>query len=539
MRRSDFHSLASPVVRTPSGDILGVWQAAETGETAGAGAGAASHGVPAPGDDVTPVAVFRGIPYAAPPVGPLRFAPPRPREPWAGIRDATTFGPTPLRRDTGITLIPERSVPGGDTLGVNVWTPSPGPGARLPVVVWIHGGGFVSGSPASPWYDGRAFARDGVVLVTISYRIGFTGFGWVEGAAPNRGVLDWICALEWVQRHISSFGGDPDRVTIAGQSAGGGAVLTLLGAPGAAGLFHGAYAMSAAIADPSVEAARARSRHLARIAGVSPDLHGISGLSEARILEIQPKITSPAAPHVLHDIHGLLRDGLMLGPVADGEVVPGDALTGAARGTNAAVPLVLGTADDELVGLFRPGGLLERAPRRTLLRALGATAAAADRWLAEEPAVGTSSTVVMLGRYATDAVFRQWVPRIAAARADEPGAGPTWSYRFAWHADDPPHAGHCIDVPFVFDRLDASGVDRVAGDAPPQVLADAAHGALVALARDGAPGWSPDRRGAGPSFVFDLPTVERMDAYASARALLPPLPAPARSAVPQRDEDPD
>ena len=135
--------------------------------------------------------------------------------------------------------------------------------AALPVLVYIHGGGFTGGSPASPWYDGRAFNRDGVVTVTVSYRLGFDGFGHIAGAPSNRGVRDWIAALEWVRDNIAAFGGDPSRVTIAGQSAGGGAVLTLLGMPAAQDLFHSAWALSGAIADVSRERARTLSAKLA------------------------------------------------------------------------------------------------------------------------------------------------------------------------------------------------------------------------------------------------------------------------------------
>ena len=473
------------------------------------------------GTQVGGTSVFRGVPYAVAPVGPLRFAPPVPRGPWAGILDATAFGPTPQRGESGMTLIPETTVPGGDTLSVNVWTPSPDPATKLPVVVWIHGGGFISGSPASPWYDGTAFARDGVVLVTLSYRLGFTGFGWIPGATPNRGVLDWVAALEWVQQNIAAFGGDPARVTVAGQSAGGGAVLTLLGVPTARGLFQGGYAMSAAIADPSVNAALDRTRRLAKLAGVTPDRHGFASLSETRILELQPHITSPSAPRFVREIHGLLRDGLMLGPVADGSIVTCPVDVAVAQGPSAHVPLVLGTADGELMGLFRPGTVFDRVPRRAALRALGASALTADRWLSGPLAQATESTVVLLGRYATDSVFRTWVPRIASARTARAEAGSTWSYRFAWHADEPPQAGHCIDVPFVFDRLDAPGVSRVAGAHPPQQLADAVHGALVRFAQCGEPGWPPDIGGNGPSRVFDLPVRDLPDAYAGARALMP------------------
>lgn len=488
-----------PVVATSSGAVRGVWDGS--------------------------AAVFRGIPYAEAPSGPLLFARPVSREPWDGVFDASGFGPTPLRGDTGVTIIPEVSVPGEDTLSVNVWTPTLDREAGLPVVVWIHGGGFISGSPASPWYDGRAFARDGVVLVTISYRLGFIGFGWVEDGVQNRGVLDWICALEWVQEHIRAFGGDPGRVTIAGQSAGGGAVLTLLGVPKAAGLFRGAYALSAAIADPSVEEARRRSRALARLAGVQSDAAGLSSLSEARIIELQRSVTRPAPSHLLHDLHELLRDGLMIGPVADGEIVPGDALTAVSRGSSSHAPLVLGTAAGELVSMFGaagPAGAVEHLPRRALLRALGVTSGAATEWLSTLIAKGSANTVALLEHYATDAVFRSWIPRVAAARAGT-GAGTTWSYSFEWHPDDPPQAGHCIAIPFLFDRLDAPGVAAIAGPEPPQELADAVHGSLVRFAERLDPGWPPDAAGAGPSHLFDLPETESLTAYDSARALLGPF----------------
>ena len=155
-------------------------------------------------------AAFLGIPFAEPPVGDLRFAAPVPARPWSGVRDATQHGPTAQRTALSeITLIPEPSIPGESTLNVDVYTPSPSVGDALPVLVWVHGGGYVAGSPASPWYDGRSFNRDGVVTVCVSYRLGFDGFGWIEGAPSNRAVRDWLLALEWVQTNIAAFGGDP------------------------------------------------------------------------------------------------------------------------------------------------------------------------------------------------------------------------------------------------------------------------------------------------------------------------------------------
>ena len=177
-------------------------------------------------------AVFLGIPYAAAPVGEARFAPPMPPKRWEGTRTARAYGATALQPDQEFTLIPEPAVEGDNCLNLNVFTPDPDT-AGLPVLVWIHGGGFFAGCSASPWYWGERFARDGVVLVSINYRLGIEGFLPVEDGGANRGVLDWLAALEWVQHNIEAFGGDLSQVTVAGQSAGGvAAALAPLHAPG-------------------------------------------------------------------------------------------------------------------------------------------------------------------------------------------------------------------------------------------------------------------------------------------------------------------
>ena len=268
-------------------------------------------------------AAFLGIPFAEPPVGDLRFAAPMPKRPWEGTLDALEYAPTAQRGDPGVTLIPEPSIPGDSTLNVNVFTPAPGTTTALPVLVYIHGGGYFAGSPASPWYDGAAFNRDGVVTVSISYRLGFDGFGWIEDAPLNRGVLDWMLALEWVRDNIAAFGGDPARVTIAGQSAGGGAVLTLLGMPAAQPLFEAVYCISGAAADVSVDEAQAFGRRLAEAGGVTPDRAGLSSLSEERVLELQKQLTAPAeGGNPLDGLRQFVDGGLTLGPVIDGDLVP-------------------------------------------------------------------------------------------------------------------------------------------------------------------------------------------------------------------------
>ena len=175
-------------------------------------------------------AVFLGVPYAAPPVGRDRFGPPKRHPHWEGTRDAGAFGATAPQATQEFSLIPEPVVAGDDYLNLNVFTPDPG-SAGLPVLVWIHGGGFFSGCSANPWYSGERFARDGVVLVSINYRLGPEGFLRLKDEGGNRAVLDWVAALEWIRDNVGAFGGDPANVTIAGQSAGATACETLITIP--------------------------------------------------------------------------------------------------------------------------------------------------------------------------------------------------------------------------------------------------------------------------------------------------------------------
>jgi para-nitrobenzyl esterase len=466
-------------------------------------------------------AAFLGIPFAQAPVGDLRFAAPVPPEPWEGVRDAVEYGATAQRIDDPDSLIPEPVVPGDATLNVNVFTPAPGDlDARLPVLVWIHGGGYIAGSPASPWYDGRAFNRDGVVTVTISYRLGFDGFGHIAGAPSNRGVRDWLAALEWVRENIAAFGGNPDRVTIAGQSAGGGAVLRLLGMPAAQHLFHAVWASSGALADVTVERARTMSAKLANLAGVPPTRDGFASVPEATIHSVQEKAAGPAPDDRIAVIRALLRDGLAWGPTIDGDLITQSTTAALQEGIGSDKVLVLGSNDDEMTVLAdaaKPA--LRFVPPAVALRILDVPREVRDRYLADNAAQRRKGTAAMVGRYATDVVFRSTVPRVAEAR----GAAPTWVYRFAWVSRARGWALHCLDVPFLFDCLDAERVAALAGDNPPQALADAVHGSAVAFVRDGTPGWPAWSQHPGATRVFggaaSRPDVEA-DGYASVRALV-------------------
>ncbi|WP_372492542.1 carboxylesterase/lipase family protein [Microbacterium kunmingense] len=494
-------SVSDPVITLSFGAVRGRWR----GEPGDPGASAA----------------FLGIPFAEPPIGDRRFAAPVPVPPWDGVRDATAYGATAQRGDTGITLIPEPSVEGDSTLNVNVFTPRPGDtDAALPVLVYIHGGGFTSGSPASPWYDGRAFNRDGVVTVSISYRLGFDGFGEVPGAPTNRGVRDWLAALEWVQRHIRDFGGDPTRVTIAGQSAGGGAVLTLLGMPAAQHLFHSAWAMSPALGDVPAELARTRAQRLAELAGVPATLDGFRSVPEGRLLALQQDATKEESKDPLAPVRSILRTGLPWGPVIDGDLIPQPTMESLRAGVGADKALVVGATDDEFTmitdGLRVP---LRLVPPGLLLRRIGADREVVGPYLAANGPQRRKGGAAVIGRFISDTVFRSTVVRAADARGD----AATWVYAFSWPSPTRRWSLHCLDVPFWFDALDLDGVAAIAGDNPPRALADAVHGSAVALIRDGDPGWPTWASAPGTARVFggpaSAPDVVR-DAFASVAALV-------------------
>ena len=489
-------------VDTTAGRVRGCWRPAGESSLSRAGGRYARS------------AAFRGIPFAEPPVGELRFAAPVPHRPWSGVRDALEHGATPQRETLSeVTLIPEPSIPGDSTLNVEVFTPVPGDTeAGLPVLVYIHGGGYTAGSPASPWYDGSAFNRDAVVTVSVSYRLGFSGFGWIEDAPHNRAVLDWILALEWVRDNIRSFGGDPARVTIAGQSAGGAAIMSLLGIDRAEPLFAQAYSISGPLAQPTLEQAERTGRALAELAGVAPTVAGWAEVDEMTILELQKKYAEPApGEDPMTMFLRVLDEGLSWAPMIDGELVTRDVLEGVRRSSK---PLVLGATDDEFSMVLEGAkGKLRFVPPSLLLGKMGLKNPARRAYLAANREV--RGTAAKVGRFLTDRMFRTSLLRTARAREDRN----TWVYRFSWVGTAFSSAVHCIDVPFFFDCLGSERVAALAGENPPQALADAVHGGAVAFIRDGDPGWT--RFGTTETArIYALPVREQAHALASVEPLL-------------------
>ncbi|MFZ2104787.1 MAG: carboxylesterase family protein [Roseiarcus sp.] len=302
----------SPVVHTASGDLMG---------------------------DGTDIHAFKGVPYSAPPVGPLRWRPPEPVTPWTGVRDATKFGADCMQKPLTDSRAPGVSE---DCLTLNIWATAQAPQGGLPVMVWVYGGGFVEGSASLPLYDGEALARKGVVLVSLNYRTGVFGFlahrasaaESAQHSAGNYGILDVIEALRWIKRNIAAFGGDPGRVTVFGESAGASMLDMVLISPLSEGLLQGAILESPGAMRPlsSLENAEA----IADVAG--PDLAALRAMPAANVLALNGKIV----PHVRR-----LTSPRALGPIRDGWVVPRTDTAAVASGQMQRVPLIVGGNSDE------------------------------------------------------------------------------------------------------------------------------------------------------------------------------------------------
>lgn len=454
-----------PLVQTATGGVLGIWRGTS--------------------------AAFFGIPFAQAPVGELRFAAPARALAWEGVLDASAPGPTPQRRPFGmVTTIPEPSFPGDATLNLNVFTPAPGEGAQLPVLVWIHGGGFFAGSPSSPWYDGSSYNRDGIVTVSLSYRLGFDGFGWISDAPTNRGLRDMVLGLEWVRDNIGAFGGDPSRVTIAGQSAGGSAVMCLLASPLAQPLFARAISHSGGGLTRTIAEAEQIGRDIAVRAGVDPTCAGWSTLSEDSILDLQTAFMAPPdepPAHAAEWVAQTVRDrttGLPFVPLTGDDVLPLGLVDALAARVGTDKDLLAGTVAHEFtMATFAFAEAWAGTDPVDALTGGGLPAETAAAFVAASPEL--TSTAFQLGQLGTNFMFR--IPTVHWADHHGPS---TWTYDFRWPSPTLGMAFHCLELPFAWDLLGAEGVTAVAGPNPPQALADEMHAAWVRFIDGGNPGWA-------------------------------------------------
>jgi para-nitrobenzyl esterase len=438
------------------------------------------------------VAVFRGIPYAEPPVGGLRFAAPRPAAKWDGVRSALSYGPRPPQTDV-FAQGPSCQGAAGDWLTVNVWSPEPDPAAKRPVMVWIYGGAYMIGASSLPEFDGAHVARDGgVVVVTFDYRLGMEGFAQITGAPPNRGLLDQVAALEWVRDNIVAFGGDPTEITVFGESAGGGSVAALLAMPRAAGLFRRAVAQSVpgTFFSPELAADIAATcagelglRHVvADLATVDPALLALAADTVSATMGVRAERWGQAA-----------HRSILFAPVVDGEVLPATPWQALAAGTSRDVALLAGHTRDEqrlftvIAGLF---GQVTPEQAETALQVFSPGPDGARRYRDAYPEAGPDQLYELVH---SDWLFR--MPTLHLAEAQIAGGGRVHLYELTWPA--PGMGGafgacHGLDVPLVFGNLSGSQPAMLIGDAhtaEATALSARMRTAWTRFATQNDPGW--------------------------------------------------
>ncbi|MFD7027741.1 carboxylesterase/lipase family protein [Streptomyces sp. NPDC059917] len=476
--------LADPLVRTPAGLLRG-------GREGG-------------------LAVFRGIPFAEPPVGALRFAAPRPVRGWDGVRDARAFGPPPPQAGVfGMDAWSREAAGDDDWLTVNVWSPDPGPGAGLPVMVWIQGGAYVIGAAGLPEYDGARLAREGgVVVVTFNYRVGIEGFAQIDGAPANRGLLDQIAALEWVRDGIRAFGGDPDRVTVFGQSAGAGSIAALLATGRARGLFRRAVAQSVPGPFFAPELAADITAACADELALRPTV--------ADLAEVDPLLLSAAGDAVTASLDRRVRRwglpahrAMAFAPVVDGEVLPVTPWRALGEGAGRDVELLVGHTRAEqrlftvIEGLL---GAVGEAEAADALRLFAPGPDGARRYRDAFPTAGPQELYELVH---SDWLFR--MPSLHLAEAQTRAGGRAHVYELTWSA--PGMGGvfdacHGLDVPLVFGNLDRGRPAALIGEAAAaraeaEAVSAYVRDAWTAFAAHGDPGWPAYDAARRPTMCFD------------------------------------
>ncbi|TYS10168.1 carboxylesterase/lipase family protein [Bacillus subtilis] len=397
------------------------------------------------------VHIWRGIPYAKPPVGQLRFKAPEPPEAWKDELDTTAYGPIcPQPPDLMSLSYAEPPRQSEDCLYLNVFAPDT-ENQNLPVMVWIHGGAFYLGAGSEPLYDGSSLAAQGdVIVVTLNYRLGPFGFlhlsSFDEAYSDNLGLLDQAAALKWVRDNISAFGGDPENVTVFGESAGGMSIAALLAMPAAKGLFQKAIMESGASRTMTKEKAASTAAAFLQVLGIDESqLDRLHTISAEDLLKAADQLRKAENENIFQ---------LFFQPALDPKTLPAEPEKAIAEGAAAGIPLLIGTNRDEGYLFFTPDSDVHS--QETLDAALEYLL---GQPLAEKAADLYPRSLESQIHMMTDLLF--WRPAVAYAAAQSPYA-PVWMYRFDWHSNKPPYnkAFHALELPFVFGNL--GGLEQMA-----------------------------------------------------------------------------
>ncbi len=464
------------------------------------------------------VHVFRGVPCGMPPYeGKYRLALPEPVQAWSGVIDTVKFGDIPLQPDNK-----NKPIGGGDCLRLNIWTPAPGK-TNCPVMVYIPGGGSTRCDNNDVRFDGTAFAKDGIVLVTINYRVHVDGFLKIKGVPSNLALRDMMFALRWVQDNIAAFGGDPDKVTVFGQSAGATHITSLISSSKTKGLFRRAILQSpAALAQYDADLASKVSAALLDFYGIEDSREAVASLSPEKLLTFSAFIAAQnKKPEWCRMLGGNIA---IFKPYYDGDILmkrPVDAIAeGAAKGLD----IMAGCAEEEWRLYTVPSGAIDKIGDGAIKGFIDSTGFPADIAERYRKAGRGQTAGEIFTALQSDFVFRMAANKVLESQAK--AGGKVWAYSFGWKSDAANGrlgAAHSVDLPFVFKTLhkDSPRIKSTLGTNPPDSLANSMHSAWVKFAATGNPGWTPfdlDRR---MTMRFNTESKEVSDPWKTERENMP------------------
>ncbi|WP_217697850.1 carboxylesterase/lipase family protein [Shewanella sp. UCD-KL21] len=464
------------------------------------------------------VSRFYNIPYAHNPfIGKRRFQAPEAYSTWHGILDATTLGQPVPQPSRGKQVELVGAV--GD-LTLNVWAPTAAikSAKKLPVMVWIPGGAFIRADAGEQVYNGSSFASHEVIVVTVNYRVGVDGFMHLAGAPDNRGILDQIMALQWVQDNIADFGGDPQEVTLFGQSAGAESVAILLGTSKAAGLFNKAIMQSPPMESLTQKQAAAISRSFAEKLAVAATIEGISTVDWTELVS-----TVIDMGNALKDREqwGMLSwGGTAFLPVVDDDMITGSPMQSLANNADPSINVVVGSTDQESRLYMVPSGAIDKITPAVTALFLKDLSLSGDPLSTYTEANKGQSDGEIFVKIQSDYTFRMPAQHIAKHLLNN--GNKVWHYNFSWFS--PAFGGrlgpaHFVDVPFAFNTIDSDQAKAFVGSQPPKALAQQMHHEWLSLAKSGAVNWSPYNRVTRPTMRFDTESKQVNDPDKSVREL--------------------